>query len=394
MAVRVNPRLIEDLEHFGAEDVSKCYHCGNCSAACPFSEEPFIFPRRTMRYMQMGAESRLRSSLTPWLCYYCGDCSDQCPRGAEPGETMMGLRRWLTSQYDFTGIAGWMYRSWKSELLAVLIIALLTGIGMLTYGFTHGGGNLAVYDGPGAFLPHGPIHIFDWIMGGALGALLMINCVRMWYFIMRGDTSRPVSIGSYIRNGLLLPLHFLTQKRYAQCSHKRPWAMHLMIMLGYTTMLILIVFFLGPMQEGPEINWRTHVFGYLASIGLVVGLTWALSGRLKKGFTYQKKTHHTDWIFVGMLIYLTVTGIVQHILHRAGLPMAANIAYIVHMMGVVSFEVTQVPFGKWSHLAYRPLAMYYAKLQKEAWAAGVETYDQAQLPTAAVETGALHTGDC
>ena len=160
--------------------------------------------------------------------------------------------------------------------------------------------------------------------------------------------------------------------------------MHLMIMLGYTTMLILIVFFLGVLQEGPKIHWGVHIFGYLASIGLVVSLTWALRGRLNRQFTYQKKTHHTDWIFTGTLLFVAVTGIVQHILHRAGLPMAANIAYIVHMMGVVSFEVTQVPFGKWSHLAYRPLAMYYAQLQKEAWAAGVETYDQAELTSAAV----------
>jgi hypothetical protein len=85
-----------------------------------------------------------------------------------------------------------------------------------------------------------------------------------------------------------------------------------------------------------------------------------------------------------MLIYLTVTGIVQHILHRTGLPMAANIAYVAHMMGVVSFEATQVPFSKWSHLAYRPLAMFYAKLQKDAWAAGVESYGKAQLPAATV----------
>jgi ferredoxin len=384
MAVRVNPRLIEDLEHFGAEDVSKCYHCGNCSAACPFSEEPFIFPRRTMRYLQMGAESRLRSSLTPWLCYYCGDCTDQCPRGAEPGETMMGLRRWLTSQYDITGISHLMYRSWQSALLAMVIVALLTGIGLLVYGFRFGGGNLAVYDGPGAFLPHTAIHVFDWIMGGALFGLLAINCLRMWYFIMRGDKARPVSIGAYLRNAVLLPLHFLTQKRYSQCSHKQPWIMHLMIMLGYTTMLVLIVFFLGVLQEGPEINWGVHIFGYLASIGLVVSLTWALRGRLKKEYTYQKKTHHTDWIFTGTLLFVAVTGIIQHIIHRAGLPMAANIAYIVHMMGVVSFEATQVPFGKWSHLAYRPLAMFYAKLQKEAWAAGAETLDKAEIPAAAV----------
>ena len=44
MAIRVNPKLIDDLEVFGAEDVSKCYHCGNCSAVCPFSKEPHIIP--------------------------------------------------------------------------------------------------------------------------------------------------------------------------------------------------------------------------------------------------------------------------------------------------------------------------------------------------------------
>jgi hypothetical protein len=67
-----------------------------------------------------------------------------------------------------------------------------------------------------------------------------------------------------------------------------------------------------------------------------------------------------------------------------GLPMAANIAYVAHMMGVVAFEVTQIPFGKWSHLAYRPLAMYYAQLQREAWTAGVETYSNGQLPARTV----------
>jgi hypothetical protein len=53
-------------------------------------------------------------------------------------------------------------------------------------------------------------------------------------------------------------------------------------------------------------------------------------------------------------------------MHRTGLTTAANITYIVHLMGVVSFEVTQVPFGKWSHMAYRPLAIYFAQLQDAA----------------------------
>ena len=123
MATRVNPKLIDDLQVFGAEDVSKCYHCGNCTATCPFSKEPYIFPRRSMRFLQMGLEKKLEGSLEPWLCYYCGECSDDCPREAEPGETMMSLRRWLTSRYDWTGISRLFYRSGKLELIHLIFLA-------------------------------------------------------------------------------------------------------------------------------------------------------------------------------------------------------------------------------------------------------------------------------
>src|SRR5665648_399132 len=67
MAIRANPKLITELEIYGAQDVSKCYHCGNCSATCPFSKEPYIFPRRSMRSLQMGLEAKLESDLEPHL---------------------------------------------------------------------------------------------------------------------------------------------------------------------------------------------------------------------------------------------------------------------------------------------------------------------------------------
>ena len=43
-------------------------------------------------------------------------------------------------------------------------------------------------------------------------------------------------------------------------------------------------------------------------------------------------------------------------LHRSGNDVAANVIYVVHMMGVVPMLVLEVPFSKWAHLAYRPLA--------------------------------------
>src|SRR5512136_2219208 len=138
MPTRVNPKLVTELERYGAEDVQKCYHCGNCSAVCAHADRVFVFPRKPMRLLQMGLEERIEASLDPWLCYYCGQCSGQCPRGAEPGETMMSLRRWLTSRYDFTRLSRLFYRSWKAEVAVLVLVALAAGTGILLYGFSHG----------------------------------------------------------------------------------------------------------------------------------------------------------------------------------------------------------------------------------------------------------------
>lgn len=320
-----------------------------------------------MRYLQMGLEQRLKGTLEPWLCYYCGECSEECPRGAEPGETMMSMRRWLTAQYDFTGIADLFYRSWKAELLAILIVAFLTGFGLLFYGFNWGGGNLSIYDGEQAFLPSSAIHIFDWVMASVLVMFLGINSLRMWYFVMKEQRVPKINLWIYIKKAYLLFIHFFTQKRYSECERKRPWILHLVLMLSYLTMLILIMFFLHQVQAGPAIDWRVHVFGYLAAIGLVITVILAIRGRIKKTDPYHKHSHESDWMFLIMLVIVACTGILQHVLHRAGLNAPANIMYVLHMMGVVPMLVLEVPFSKWSHLAYRTLGMYFSELEAEAF---------------------------
>jgi ferredoxin len=378
MAVRVNPELIDELEIYGAQDVSKCYHCGNCSAACPFSKQPYIFPRRSMRYLQMGLEDKLKGELEPWLCYYCGECSDECPRDAEPGETMMSLRRWLTASYDFTGISRLFYRSWRIELSAILMMALITAAGFLAVGFATG--DINHYDGPKAFLHPGGwtsgVHIFDWGMAGVLLILLLTNCARMWWFTLGRDKVVRPSLGSYVRNAYQLPLHFMTQKRYAKCSRKRPWLVHLALMLSYVTMLVLIMFFLRDMASGPGIDWRVHVFGYVATVGLLGAVAWGIYGRLKKTETQYRHSHESDWIFLILLFEVAFTGILQHFLHRAGFDLAANITYVVHLMGVVPMLVLEVPFSKWSHMAYRPLAMYFSEVRADALEARDKSAEQ------------------
>ena len=364
MAIRANPRLVEELESYGAQDVNKCYHCGNCSAVCPFSEGPNLFPRKSMRYLQMGLEQKLKGTLEPWLCYYCGECTEQCPRDANPGETMMSMRRWLTSRYDFTGISRLFYKSWRAELGAIVLVAVLTLVGFAWYGSAVG--SLDVYDGAGAFLPSHAVHRFDWALASVLVALLLVNCSRMWWFSLGRNKQLHIPLRAYVRQAYLLPLHFLTQRRYRQCGNKRPWAIHLILMASYVTMLVLIMFFLKHVQGGPGIDWRAHGFGYAATAGLLGTTLFAVRGRLLKREPHYQHSHETDWIFLILLLYVATTGIVQHVLHRAGLDRAANITYLVHMMGVVPMLGLEVPFSKWSHLAYRPLAMYFSALETQA----------------------------
>jgi len=360
MAVMSNPRLIGELEKYGAEHVVKCYHCGNCSATCPFSEEPFIFPRKSMRYLQMGLEEKLKGNLEPWLCYYCGECSEQCPREAEPGETMMSMRRWLIGQYDLTGLARLFSRSPLTEILFVLLVALATGAAFLAWGFFKGR-VLSDYQG---FITASEMHVFDLALGVVFVALVAMNALHMWSLTMTDARGRGAGLLLYIKHFLLLPWHFLTQRRYGQCSSKTPWILHLYLALSYLTMLVLIALFLHRMQDGAY-HWEVHVPGYLATLGLLAGTFYAMTGRMRRRRTAQKYSHHTDWVFLVMLVYITLTGIIQHVLHRTGFIEAANVTYMFHMMGVVPWMI-RFPFSKWAHMAYRPLALYFARIQADA----------------------------
>lgn len=369
MAVRVNPTFIDDLVLYGAEDVQLCYQCGDCSTVCPHADDVYKFPRKSMRLLQMGLEQKLETTLEPWLCYYCGQCSEQCPREADPGETMMSLRRWLISRYDFTGIARRFFRSRLTEVIAIVVVSLLTGAFLLYYGFS--GGSIKIYDGEGAFLPSPFIHRFDLTVGSILLVFLLINAFRMWYFVMVRGTPFPVPWWLYIKQFYQLPWHFFTQKRYAECEKKHehpvfmPWLLHLGLMLGYVTMLVLVMVFVEQLQAGPEIRWSVHIFGYLASIGLIAGTVYFIRNRIRKNYVQYKKSHSTDWVFVVLLFIIVLTGILQHIFHRTGLTELANYTYVVHLMSIVPW-LLRMPFSKWAHLIYRPLAMYFAGIRREA----------------------------
>ena len=69
--------------------------------------------------------------------------------------------------------------------------------------------------------------------------------------------------------------------------------------------------------------------------------------------------HLSDWMFPILLLLTVVSGIALHACRYLGLPLATYYLYVIHLVIAVPMLVIEVPFGKWAHLAYRPLAVYF-----------------------------------
>jgi len=67
-----------------------------------------------------------------------------------------------------------------------------------------------------------------------------------------------------------------------------------------------------------------------------------------------------------LLILVTISGILVHIFRYMGLPLPTYYMYVAHMSVIAPMLVLEVPFGKWSHLAYRPLAIYFQQVKEKA----------------------------
>ena len=85
MSARVDPNLLSEIKKYGTVSVEKCFNCGNCTAICPLSTNGETFPRRIIRYAQLGLKEPLLSSKELWMCYYCGECTQTCPKPGRPG---------------------------------------------------------------------------------------------------------------------------------------------------------------------------------------------------------------------------------------------------------------------------------------------------------------------
>jgi hypothetical protein len=289
---------------------------------------------------------------------------------------MMVMRRYLTSKYDWTGFARKFYTSEMFEIVAVIILGILIGLALVIF---RGSNPNMEHAHLNSVWPAPAIEIADLIMAGILTFFLLSNTWRCFKFVM-GDLRYKIPLQTYVRQAWQLIAHFVTQRKFGECTDKMQWLVHILIMTGYSTAFMLVAVFLAGGIHVIGLSWEKIMFqrdviypffhpmrllGYYATFALLYGTTYALVGRIKKSKAPYKSSHGTDWMFLVLLELTTLTGILIHFTRLLDWPMTTYVLYVVHLMVGVPMLVLEVPFAKWAHLAFRPVVAFATAVKEE-----------------------------
>jgi hypothetical protein len=282
---------------------------------------------------------------------------------------MMALRRWLTAQYDRSNHSAKLYTSNKATWFAVLRFALIPVVLLVIF---HALNILCWIDfgrietrqvAINSFAPVLWVWVVVLIDFALLGYRVVTNALHMHQLTMgSGDGKLEIPARFYLQELKTLVTHAFTQRRWIECGeHYSRWFKHLLLVSSYGIMLVLIVGLLWWFQTDRiyPLYHPQRWLGYYATLVMLYVSADALVGRFRKRDQIHKYSHHTDWLFPAFLFVGALSGIFVHIFRYAGWPIPTYILYVVHVMVMIAMLDTEVGIGKWTHLIYRPLAMYF-----------------------------------
>ena len=196
--------------------------------------------------------------------------------------------------------------------------------------------------------------------------LLIANGTRMFFYLKRGLPKIPLTL--YFTELKTLFVNFVGQIQMLKCTKRTRWVKHFLIFIGFVTMSIVVLFFL-PWFQTEKIYPITHPqrwIGYIATILLLYGSVEIIWGRMRKREPIHEISEPSDWILPVMILLTALTGIFVHIFRYIGLDMLSHYSYFAHIVIVVPMLLIEIPFGKLSHVLYRPIAIYVQRLKESA----------------------------
>jgi quinone-modifying oxidoreductase subunit QmoC len=101
------------------------------------------------------------------------------------------------------------------------------------------------------------------------------------------------------------------------------------------------------------------IIANVGALALVAGCFLAISQRLKKADIAGRSTEF-DWMFLGILLTVGVTGILVEVLRFAQNQQIGYPVYFIHLIFAFMLLV-YLPYSKFAHLFYRTAALIYAE---------------------------------
>ncbi len=384
MTTLVDINLLTDIKRYGAADVSACFSCGTCTATCPLVSNDSTFPRRMIRYAQVGMRDQLLSSKELWTCYACGECSETCPTQAEPSEFMAAARRYAIANYDRTGLARTMYTRPVVGTLIAVVLAAFFALFMYAGHGPQAVGSLDIF----AFIPEELIHNLGIGVMVIVFAAGLAGVVTMARAVSRGGS---VSLRSVVGSpaalrrsaGALwnaLAIETLGQRRYrddcdadaaAQPWYRRRWFLHAATMWGFLGLLAATILDYGLALAGIKatgtpvpIWYPVRLLGTIAGILLVYGATMLIVQRHRGRERSVRHSTSADWTLLALVWITGVSGFaIELALYLPDAPAWGYWVFLFHV--AIAMElVILAPFMKLAHAVYRPVALFFLALAR------------------------------
>jgi len=370
LQVESDPTLLADIRRYGKFDPTGCYQCGSCTLSCDLVGDSVTFPRRSIRYALLGLRQPLVESLDPWVCHDCGDCSVACPRQSEPRISMQTLRRFLCVQYDWTGIASKLLQSKAWYLGSLFSVASMVLFLIVAYHLWYVGMVAKDFATTALGLEHMfPIITYYTLTVILVPLLLLFSRVfGIWRLTMGGERQARPPLSLYLREAWVYVYQSVSDPLMRKCPEKGRWLGHWVLALGVVMMLTVKVFALQWFQTDNlyRLYHPQRWLGYVATALILYGLANIFAGRLRAKKEIYKESSFQDLIFPILLVLTVLSGLAAHTFRHDGFALTCHFLYALHIIIATPMLLVEMSFGKWSHMVYRPLALYFLAVREKA----------------------------
>jgi quinone-modifying oxidoreductase subunit QmoC len=292
---------------------------------------------------------------------------------------MAALRRECIAHYSVPRFMGRAAASPTGLLWVVIAATLLLG---LAVGYWNGMGlgirELALRSERivmpfSPLLPHG---LLMTLFGAVLlfdGVVLAVGLHRFWRALMASPCLAPTETRAEAH---ATPIWRVLRRvfwhhDFSRCTEEAPRRVSHTIVLYAMLALVLVDLWVITARYNPLRSGLVYPLGIgdpwkllanLAGLALVVGCGLMTRDRLRRcqSISARSKGTYTDWLLLGLLLAVALTGFATEALHMLRLDGPRFWTYCVHLVTVLTFFAL-LPYSKLAHVGFRTLALIAAE---------------------------------